>query len=818
MSAEQIITLLFRGLMVAHVVTDEETQRDFFEIGVFTDAPAHEFRINTLNAALPLGEDPVASFALDDLVGAGRPRLWRIEVDDPAQQGISLLHTAPDPFDRIALAGDDSASEDFRWIIDLEDDDFYPQGVRGVLDTARLTPVLRVPYGELFTAELSPFLGRKRDNGQLERFGLVAGSTGCRIRVRSGGVRLVNEAGTIFNFENNPGFLYEFANTPPEVSANDGEPHDHADEGEPHDDHAAGHGTGHGGGHGHGAGGKFFDHFPLYYELFPAVLPRGFARFAFDEIKSAAGVGAGARPQLCGGVYTSRTRESFIEAGGAEDEPAGDGGSGGEESDGGDESSGGRESSGGDESSGDSDGGTSEGAAAKAELMEVDETGMGRFPDDQLTGPAASSWVAGLVEVELAEGAGPELFSHDSAALADVEAAPESGVGTLKRALLERFESVRLEPSARSGGRARRARIVTLRFANDLDAQRAAEDMARLPQVKRAVSVPKAAPASTPHNEPLVRTDVTVLDGSLAGIKSQWYIGRCGVDAAWERQLSGRGVVVAVIDWGFRTTHQDFGPRIERRFNSIDLSENVSAGERSHGTAVLGLAGAHDNGLGMAGVAYGASYWAIQGGNALNDVGPRSWVDAINFVRDANGGDPRRKVIVLATQTARHGNYEMIPSVNQAIRDAIADNIVVCVAAGNGDRDAGLDETGQPFDPTGSILVGATRFHPSANRRAAFSNFGERVVVSAPGDMLNDVTCSSHADFGYRNRFGGTSGAVSKVAGVAALMLEANPNLTHEQVRAILATPVTPVLSEPGKPVGTFLNADAAVRAALDSL
>ena len=38
------------------------------------------------------------------------------------------------------------------------------------------------------------------------------------------------------------------------------------------------------------------------------------------------------------------------------------------------------------------------------------------------------------------------------------------------------------------------------------------------------------------------------------------------------------------------------------------------------------------------------------------------------------------------------------------------------------------------------------------------------MVVSAPGDLLHDLTCGQAADNTYRNKFGGTSGATPKVA------------------------------------------------------
>jgi hypothetical protein len=83
----------------------------------------------------------------------------------------------------------------------------------------------------------------------------------------------------------------------------------------------------------------------------------------------------------------------------------------------------------------------------------------------------------------------------------------------------------------------------------------------------------------------------------------------------------------------------------------------------------------------------------------------------------------------------------------------------VCVAAGNGDRDAGIDDLGNPIPATGSILVGATEYDPAQNRRAWFSNYGGQMVVCAPADSSHDITCNSSSDNAYSIGFGGTSGA-----------------------------------------------------------
>jgi subtilisin family serine protease len=61
--------------------------------------------------------------------------------------------------------------------------------------------------------------------------------------------------------------------------------------------------------------------------------------------------------------------------------------------------------------------------------------------------------------------------------------------------------------------------------------------------------------------------------------------------------------------------------------------------------------------------------------------------------------------------------------------------------------------------------------------RAGFSNFGTWVDVAAPGVALRTTTTGG----GYTTGFGGTSGATPQVAGLAALLMGSNPNLTNAQ-------------------------------------
>jgi Subtilase family len=444
------------------------------------------------------------------------------------------------------------------------------------------------------------------------------------------------------------------------------------------------------------------------------------------------------------------------------------------------------------------------------------------------------SWEPGVVEVQLRQTVQPESAPRGAAAPGEIHSAENADLTafnqTLRQYGLQRAElTFQASPEQAREAQAVGERqgmtlpnlmsFLTLHFPAEADTVQIAEALNQLPEVERAVPVPRAIPPQSPLNEPLVGNSDQVVTDPITGLENQWYVFRCRGDQAWGT-ASAAGVVIADIDWGYRTTHEDLVGRLDltRAYNSFDGGNNVSHGTSVfHGTGVMGLAGAADNDRGMAGLAFGASLWPVQANSGPGaPLGGNAWARGIDWVRTTDSGG-RRKIIILEVQTGSFGNYEMVPSVNTAIQTAIAAGVVVCVAAGNGDRDAGLDDLGNAIPATGSILVGATEYDAAQNRRAGFSNFGPRIVVCAPGDSAHDLTCSSSADDTYRNGFGGTSGATPKVAATAGLMLSVNPSLTHAEVRDILSQTGSAVVTDPGKPVGTFLNSEAAVLQAQSS-
>jgi hypothetical protein len=101
--------------------------------------------------------------------------------------------------------------------------------------------------------------------------------------------------------------------------------------------------------------------------------------------------------------------------------------------------------------------------------------------------------------------------------------------------------------------------------------RRIAQELNQLEDVEQAAPVPRAVPPKTPLNEPRVGMGDQVVVDPASNLENQWYIFRCRANDAWDIS-SGRRVVIADIDWGYRTTHQDLAPRLDlsHAYNSFD--------------------------------------------------------------------------------------------------------------------------------------------------------------------------------------------------------------------------------------------------------
>lgn len=147
--------------------------------------------------------------------------------------------------------------------------------------------------------------------------------------------------------------------------------------------------------------------------------------------------------------------------------------------------------------------------------------------------------------------------------------------------------------------------------------------------------------------------------------------------------------------------------------------------------------------------------------------------------------------------------------------------VVLFFSAGNSNTAFSLQRPWAAYEKT--IAVAAST---NTDVRAPYSNYGDEngiIDVCAPSSdglgarmVIGIVTCdligggnlAGHTGGGhdYRNNFGGTSSATPLVAGVAALMLSANPNLTWVEVRQILRDTAVHIDVNNTNPIGIWTD------------
>ena len=321
--------------------------------------------------------------------------------------------------------------------------------------------------------------------------------------------------------------------------------------------------------------------------------------------------------------------------------------------------------------------------------------------------------------------------------------------------------------------------------------------------------------------------------------------GGMNLPTAWD-QGSGAGIVVAVIDTGYRP-HADLVANIVPGYDMIidTLVSNDGDGRDSdasdpgdwttarqcsllsgatnsswHGTHVAGtIAAVTNNANGVAGVAYGAK---VQPVRALGRCGGYTSDIADGIVWASGGtvaGLPLNPTPARVISMSLGGSGACDTTTQNAINGARSRGAVVVVAAGNSNADVA---NSSPANCSGVIAVAAVG---RSGGRAYYSNYGAGVDVAAPGgdttggittngilSTLNTGTTTPGADsYAY---YQGTSMATPHVSGLVALMLAKNPALTPDQVEGALkstarAFPATCTLCGAG-----IVDASAAVNIA----
>ena len=256
------------------------------------------------------------------------------------------------------------------------------------------------------------------------------------------------------------------------------------------------------------------------------------------------------------------------------------------------------------------------------------------------------------------------------------------------------------------------------------------------------------------------------------------------VDTVWP-DYKGEGITVAVVDDGMHHQHEDLHENVDASKNHDytgggDIYDPVE----THGTAVAGIIAARDNRTGMRGVApqaiiYGYNYLVGQSNaNEANAMSRNAATTAISNNSwgpgDYGGPEPAAEMWETAVRNGVNRGYG-------------GKGVFYAWAAGNGAEEGDystLDEYNNYYAVTSVCAVNYD------DKRTSYSEAGANLWVCAPSsDRVQKMPGIATTDNGnrYRDDFGGTSAATPIVAGVAALIRDANEDLTWRDVKLILA-------------------------------
>jgi subtilisin-like proprotein convertase family protein len=242
-------------------------------------------------------------------------------------------------------------------------------------------------------------------------------------------------------------------------------------------------------------------------------------------------------------------------------------------------------------------------------------------------------------------------------------------------------------------------------------------------------------------------------------------------EPAWNAGYTGVGVVIGILEGGWQYDHPD----LAANYNADATQAGGTA--TYHGTSCAGVAGAvANNGLGGVGIAYGAQISGQIYGSVAQTASAFEYRNDLNHIK-SNSWGPLDDGHISYMSSVEHAALEDAVLTGRGGRGE-----VFVWAAGNGGTGDRID-----YDPYASCRyvcpIGAIG---DADVRASYNETGSCLLAVAQSSGNARKIFTTTAGSAYTDTFGGTSSASPLAAGVVALMLQANPNLTWRDVQHVL--------------------------------
>lgn len=250
------------------------------------------------------------------------------------------------------------------------------------------------------------------------------------------------------------------------------------------------------------------------------------------------------------------------------------------------------------------------------------------------------------------------------------------------------------------------------------------------------------------------------------------YLTQVFTQFAWERNVFGNEVKIAIIDSGLYEAASDFNTnKVVRAYDYTDTASNKGnyycKDENGHGTMVAGIIAAQHNTRGITGIAPNSSLYIFKCFDADRNGKNTNITDAIYKAVDEYGVD----IINMSFGGKSSTVFK------EAVNYAVSKGVLIVAAAGN--DGSATSNVYYPASYDNVISVGSVA---SNGHRASHSQRNDYVNVLAPGEEIFSTTVG-----GYGTSTG-TSFATPHVVAAAALAKSINPSLTNYELQDIIYT------------------------------